>query len=181
MARGPLCDVSTWGTEGGSYSVDGTYRWSFERTIGDNRRTICWIGLYPTTLDTEDGNRQSLQRMCNLSTDLGMGRLVLVNLFSLRCDDLTALKAAARDYERAVGGETNERIRNAAQRSDLVVAAWGNHGAIGARCGELPKILPSHVRKRLKCLGITSTGQPRQPSRLPNPLRLMPYGLAALQ
>lgn len=176
MPDDPRCDVSTWGTEGGSYSVDGTYRWSLERTIGSNRRTICWIGLYPTKLDTNGGNRQSLHRMCTASREFGMGRIVLVNLFSLRCDSLASLRTtASRDYSRAVGGETDERIRMAAQHSDQVVAAWGNDGAIGNRSSKFLDHLPPHLQRRLKCLGVTSTGEPRQPGRLPNPLRLVPF------
>lgn len=176
MPADPSCDVSTWGTEGGSYSVDGRYRWSFERGIGVNRRTICWIGLYPTKLDTEGGNRQTLQRMCKFSRELGMGRLLLVNLFSLRCCDVADLRTvAAVDYDRAVGAETDDRILDAVYRSDLIVAAWGNAGDLGGRSFGFHNLVPPHRHKRLACLGLTASGQPRQPGRLPDPLRLLPY------
>ncbi|MBL8776696.1 MAG: DUF1643 domain-containing protein [Acidimicrobiales bacterium] len=179
MPGDPCSDLSTWGSEGGSYSFDGQYRWSFERTIGHHRRTICWIGLYPTTLDTGGGNRRTLQRMCRFSQELGMGRLLLVNLFSLRCGDLAELRAAAaHDMERAVGAETNARIIDAAHRSDRIIASWGNHGDIGARSRALLEVLPSQQRKRLQCLGVTASGEPRQPGRLPNPLQLVPFELS---
>lgn len=164
-------DVATWGTVGGSYSYSRKYRWSFERTIGDEPTTICWIGCFPTKVDAEGGTRQSLARICNASRELGMGRLILVNLFSLRCATIADLEAAARRRPtRAIGGETDDRIRAAMRQSDRVIAAWGNGGRLIGRSRGFVDELPASLQRRLECVGVTSSGEPSQPGRLPNPL-----------
>ncbi len=55
-------DTRLWGEQGGSYSADGLYRWSYERPIGAGP-LICWIGLNPGTGDREGRYRPTLQRM----------------------------------------------------------------------------------------------------------------------
>lgn len=175
-SRDDRCDVASWGTTGGSYSLDRKYRWSFERTIGDELSTICWIGLFPTTTDTHGGHRQSLARMCKASRELGMGHLVLMNLFSLRCNDVADLERAAdRNIDRAVGDETDDRLVAAIRHSTLTVAAWGNGGRLHGRSKTFLGRLPGDLQGRLQCLGVTSFGEPCQPGRLPDPLTPMRF------
>lgn len=169
MPRDPRCDVSTWGEYGGSYSADGRYRWSYEHEIGDDPRTICWIGLHPATGDSAGRRRPTLQRMVDRSVQLTMGRILLVNLFSWRCDDFEALAAAAQGGEDVIGAETDERIAAALGRSSRVVAAWGGKGEfldrgrdVAARFGPF------------ECLGTTQSGQPRQALYVASSVELTP-------
>ena len=89
-------DTRYWGEQGGDYSADGRYRWSYARPIG-NGPTICWIGLNPGTGDSEGRYRPTLQRMVDRSLELGMGRFVLVNLFAWRATKPADLRAAAKE------------------------------------------------------------------------------------
>lgn len=174
--RDDRCDVAAWGTTGGSYSLDRTYRWSFERTIGDEPSTICWIGLFPTKTDTQGGHRQSLARMCKASRELGMGHLVLMNLFSLRCNGIADLERTAdHNIDRAVGDETTDRLVAAIRQSTIAVAAWGNGGRLHNRSKAFLEHLPVDLQGRLHCLGVTASGEPCQPGRLPDPLTPMPF------
>lgn len=171
MSRGePRRDTTTWGEYGGSYSADGRYRWSYEHAIGDGAATICWIGLHPATGDSAGRRRPTLQRMVDRSLDLGFGRILLVNLFSWRCDDFIALSAAAASGEDVVGAETDDRIAGAVDRSDRAVAAWGGKGNLLDR-GRL-------VAERFgpfECLGTTVSGQPRQPLYVPATVEPIPF------
>ena len=166
----PRADTSTWGEHGGSYSADGRYRWSYEHAIGDGAATICWIGLHPATGDSGGRRRPTLQRMVDRSLDLGFGRILLVNLFSWRCDDFIALSAAAASGEDIVGAETDERIAGAIERCDRAVAAWGDKGDFLDR--------GTQVAERLgpfECLGTTASGQPRQPLYVPAAVELVSF------
>ena len=170
MPRDPRCDTSTWGEYGGSYSADGRYRWSYEHEIGDGAKTICWIGLHPARGDSAGRRRPTLQRMVDRSVALGFGRILLVNLFSWRCDDFKALAATSRAGENVIGVETDERIAAAVGRSERVVAAWGGKGDYLGRGLDVAANLGP-----FECLGTTSTGQPRQPLYVPGGVDLLPF------
>lgn len=168
--RDPRSDTTTWGEYGGSYSADGRYRWSYEHAIGDGPATICWIGLHPATGDSAGRRRPTLQRMVDRSLDLGFGRILLVNLFSWRCDDFADLASAAAAGVDVVGAETDERIEGAVERCDRAVAAWGDKGNFLSRG---PQVVERFGP--FECLGTTASGQPRQPLYVPAAAELIPF------
>jgi len=111
-------DTRRWGEEGGRYSRDGRYRWSFERRWSAGR-TICWIGLNPGTGDRDGKYRPTLQRMVDRSVALGMGRIILVNLFAWRSTKPAALRAAVMAREDIVGAECDAAIRAAVKDAEV--------------------------------------------------------------
>ena len=108
--------------------------------------------------------------MVDRSIDLGYGRILLVNLFSWRCDGYDALSTAARVGEDVVGDETDERIGAAVHRCDRTVAAWGANGAFLDRGRTVLETFGP-----FECLGTTASGQPRQPLYVPRSVELIPY------
>jgi hypothetical protein len=62
MSRSARVEVDTrsWGEEGGWYSDDQRYRWSYSWPIGTGP-TIVWVGLNPGTGDKEGRYRPTSQ------------------------------------------------------------------------------------------------------------------------
>ncbi len=154
-------DTRFWGENGGSYSDDRRYRWSYERPIGAGP-AICWIGLNPGTGDRDGRYRPTLQRMVDRSIALGFGRFRLVNLFAWRTTKPADLRSAAERGEDVIGGRCDDAIRRAAHDAELVVAAWGAHGRLLGRDGQVLEMLPI-----VHCLGTTARGAPRHPLYVP--------------
>jgi hypothetical protein len=100
----------------------------------------------------------------------GFGALVVTNLFGWRATDPDDMKAA-RD---PVGLQNDETILRAARESDLVVCAWGNHGAhLGRSAAVLSNLRKSRVR--LHALRLNGNGEPAHPLYLPGALRAAPW------
>ncbi len=157
-----------WGEHGGSYSPDRLYRWRYERQIGSGP-PICWIGLNPGTGDQEGRYRPKLQRMVDRSVQLGMGRFILVNLFSWRATHPRDLRAAATARHDIIGADTDQVIADAAQHAAVIVAAWGHHGTLLGRAQQVIDTTPA-----LMCLGLTAKGHPRHPLYVPAAQELVP-------
>lgn len=179
---GALTETSGWGEEGGSYSVDGTYRWCYARDVGAEgaARTICWIGLNPGTGDREGRYRPTLQRVVDRSVALGMGRIVLVNLFAWRATKPADLKAAAARGVDVVGAACDDAIERAAGGAEQVVAAWGSHGSfLGRDAAVLAMLGPLGPLGPLWCLGTTAKGHPRHPLYVGSKQDLLPLSRPA--
>src|SRR3954470_5288482 len=76
-------DVSGWGEQGGVYSSDRRYRWSFSRQWGDGSMA-CWVCLNPGTGDTDRKPRPTLRKMVAWSLRWQCGGIIIVNLFGYR-------------------------------------------------------------------------------------------------
>lgn len=162
-------DTRYWGEEGGCYSDDRRYRWSYSRQIGSGP-TIVWVGLNPGTGDQEGRYRPTLQRMVDRSVAEGVGQFTLVNLFAWRATEPSALKAAFRAGEEIVGVQCDEAIRAAVASADMIVVAWGCHGSLLARDRSIARLFKDPL-----CLGTTSKGQPRHPLRVSAATRLVSW------
>ena len=96
----------------------------------------------------------------------GFGALVVTNLFGWRATDPGEMKAA-RD---PVGSLNDAAILKAAREADLVVCAWGNHGAYLERSTQVL----SHLREKkvpLHALRLNGNGEPTHPLYLPASLK----------
>lgn len=169
MSSAVASDTRHWGEQGGSYSDDGQYRWSYERRIGDGP-TICWIGLNPGTGDREGRYRPTLQRMVDRSVALEMGRIVLVNLFAWRATRPADLRDAHWRGKDIIGAECDAAIRSAVRGAELVIAAWGGHGSLLER-----DVAVTSIIGKARCLGTTAKGNPRHPLYVPSTQRLLPF------
>jgi hypothetical protein len=150
----------------GSASFDrtGLYRYGLSRTWGTGGRRVCFCMLNPSTADAKR-NDPTVRRCLGYAQRWGFDELEVVNIFALRSTDPGVLYAAADP----IGPRSDQAIRRAASRSEMVVLAWGSHGALGGRGREVVRLVSS-VRAPV-CLGLTQAGEPRHPLYLSQTLR----------
>lgn len=152
------------------FSEDRAYRYSLEIEWGGGGGTCNFLMLNPSTAD-EIANDPTVERCERRARMWGYRRLIVTNLFAFRATDPRDMKAAADP----VGPENDAAILAAAKESDLVIAAWGNHGFHLGRADAVRACLNSqHVR--LKCLRVSKSGQAAHPLYLPYELEPIDYG-----
>jgi hypothetical protein len=100
----------------------------------------------------------------------GFGALIVTNLFGWRATDPDEMKAA-RD---PVGLQNDNAILKAAKEADLVLCAWGNHGAHLGRSKQVLELL-SRNKASLHVLRMNACGEPAHPLYLPGALRAAPW------
>jgi hypothetical protein len=143
------------------FSKCGRFRYSLLRRWNDAKgaRLINFIMLNPSTADATK-NDPTVERCCKRAQALGYDRLIVTNVFALRSTDPAALYAAAD----AVGPSNDATIREVAEKADVVVCAWGNHGVHLGRGDAVNKLLISKAKKKIYRLGaLTQENQPRHP------------------
>ena len=89
-----------------------------------------------------------------------------MNLFSLRATDPRELLGV----DDPIGPRTNLWLRRAMRESQLIIAAWGNGGALHDRGDTVTNLLGD-----ARCLGVTATGMPRHPLYCPKTTSLVPF------
>ena len=146
----------------GQARIDGGYRYWLRRAWSSGA-LVCWIMLNPSTADATTDD-PTIRRCIGFTKAWGYGGLVVVNLFALRATDPKALRLpynySQSDYLGVVGPFNDEAIVEECDRAALVVAAWGNHGALYDRANDvLERIYPRPVHH----LGLTKMNQPRHP------------------
>jgi hypothetical protein len=92
--------------------------------------------------------------------------LVIVNLFAFRDAD----RATCRTARDAIGPANDEVLRVITKEGAQTIAAWGGHGRLGGRSGQVGPLLDSPVR-----LGITKRGEPRHPLNVAGDTQLVPW------
>lgn len=148
------------------YSDDELYRYLLEVIWDDSLSAMMVIGLNPSTA-TEVANDPTLERCERFARAWGYGSLLMTNLFAARSTDPAMMKT----WIDPVGPEnTLGFLRECADRSQLVLAAWGTHGSWKGRDAEVVRALP-----KLDCLKITSGGHPGHPLYLPKTLTPFPF------
>mgnify|MGYP002133234169 CR=1 FL=1 len=143
-----------------TFSPCKVYRYSLTRGFDDG--PACnFLMLNPSTATaTEDD--PTIRRCIGFAKGWGYGVLYVTNLFALRATDPRELYKHAEP----VGPDNDRCILTAATGSQLVVAAWGVHGAHRDRGADVARL----IRKagvKLHCLGTTKDGHPRHPLYLP--------------
>ena len=148
------------------FSPDRRYRYLLTRQVGfGDRGTVTFIMLNPSTAD-ETHNDPTIRRCIGFANSWSYGWLHVVNLSPLRATDPKELIDAGPEPE-DVWEENILTVRETALASDLIIAAWGAHGAADGRA---PKVIDALARSSgfvghegIHCLGVTKTGQPRHP------------------
>jgi hypothetical protein len=143
------------------YSPCRRYRYTLTRTmnadlIGDDARTIAFIGLNPSTA-TATTDDPTVRRCIGYAAREGFGRFVMLNAFAYRATDPKDMKAQADP----VGVGNDDAIARVASRADLVVLAWGAHATHLGRHNAVLSLLDGLCDP--VCLGVTKAGLPKHP------------------
>jgi len=130
--------------------------------------TAVFVLLNPSTADDRRDDA-TIRRCIGFARRWGCGSLEVVNLFARRATRPADLMRA----HDPVGPDNDRYLRAAARRSDHLIVGWGGHGTYLGRARAV-EILMDGVRP-VHCLGLTRTGEPRHPLRLPYATALRPY------
>lgn len=141
---------------GAELSDDGLYRYWLSRRLSMGERAVLFVGLNPSTADATQDD-PTIRRCAGFARRWGFDWLYLGNLNAWRSTDPKGLPA---DPLTAVGAGNQETLTWLAQRSELIVAAWGQNTlntyaqALGRRILALPQT---------RCLGTNADGTPKHP------------------
>lgn len=142
------------------------YRYLLERNTGAlSDKRILFIGLNPSTA-TSRKDDPTIRRCISFAKHFGFGTLWVANIFAYRATDPKKLRATSNP----VGPENDKWIVKLAADADLVLIAWGNHGALLNRSDTVLKILSKPM-----CLGITKKGLPKHPLYVAKGTELVPF------
>jgi hypothetical protein len=133
------------------------YRYLLTRGPASAREHVVFVMLNPSTA-TQTRDDATIRKTIGFAHRLGFERLSVVNLFALRATDPRRLYRA-RD---PVGPDNDAAIRDATRDATMVIAAWGNHGALRGRAAHVLAMLPA-----VHHFGLTALGQPRHPLYVP--------------
>jgi hypothetical protein len=154
---------------GAILDITQTYRYLLWRQLTEgHRRHVAWIMLNPSTADASLDDA-TIRRCISFSRSWGFDRLTVANLFALRSTNPDAL----REHTDPVGPDNDKYLVELAKGADLIVCAWGNHGALLGRAAQVRELLKDSP---LHCLRISKTGQPVHPLYLPAALTPVPFG-----
>lgn len=150
-----------WGLATATFSPDRKWRYLLTRTWDASLPTVNFLMLNPSTADAlqlDPTNR----RCVGFAQAWGFGSLVTTNIFAFRSTDPKGLRSVCDP----VGPENDSVIERAAVNSDLVIGAWGTHGAFLDRGSEVVRLLGS-VGLSLYALRLTKDGHPGHPLYVP--------------
>jgi hypothetical protein len=134
------------------------YRYTLIREFTDSSGILNFIMLNPSTA-TEQFNDPTVNRCEDLTLHLGFKYMAVTNIFAFRSTDPANLKKLK---EKSIGLENNKAILQTAKQANMVICAWGNHGAFLDRGKEVLKMLNKNGIK-LFALKINESGQPAHP------------------
>jgi hypothetical protein len=151
------------------FSEDFRYRYLLTREFGGSS-TCVFVMLNPSTADA-DHDDPTIKRCVGFAQREGFGRLEIVNLYGFMSTEPKVLFAAVDP----VGSDSDIEIVRALTRVDVVIVAWGNHGAVGKVRTDVVLDLITDSGKPVMCFGLTAKGQPKHPLYLPADAELMPF------
>jgi hypothetical protein len=139
------------------YSDCERYRYLLTRTWDPSGPKLLFVMLNPSTA-TERQNDPTVERCERRARALGFGAFRVTNIFAWRDTDPAAMRAAIDP----VGPGNDAAIRQSVMWADMIIAAWGTHGAHLERGPEVEALLRGAGRP-LHVLGLTQTGHPKHP------------------
>ena len=155
----------------GEIAINGN-RFALWRQVGEAGRVVCWIMLNPSTASAASDD-PTVRRCRGFAQRWGFGWLTIGNLWPRRTPSPAVLRGWVGQQSRLLLErllEQNARfVLSMAERADLVVCAWGNHGAFRAR-GQAMLSLLRDAGIAAHALTLTGEDQPAHPSRLSSSL-----------
>lgn len=146
-------------TGSAEFSDCGRYRYLLTRRWAPGPEML-FVMLNPSTADAARDD-PTIARCTRRAREMGFGGLSVANLFAWRSTDPWQL----RTVPDPVGPANDSTLREAADRSAMVVCAWGAGGALFGRAGVVVALLRFGDRP-LFHLGLTACGEPRHPLRI---------------
>jgi hypothetical protein len=139
------------------YSPCERYRYVLTRTWNGAGRKALFIMLNPSTA-TEVQNDPTVERCERRARTLGFGAFRVTNIFAWRDTNPKAMRAAPDP----VGPANDMALGDGVAWADLIIAAWGTHGAHLQR-GAAVRTLLQRTGSAVHTLGLTKDGHPRHP------------------
>ena len=147
------------------------YRYLLRRFVQMRDGRILFVLLNPSTAD-EAQDDPTIRRCYGFTRSWDLGLLEVVNIFALRSTDPAQLYAP----HDAIGRDNDQHIAEAAERADLVVCGWGEHGAWKSRGKVVLEVISEHTDPaKIRCLDINRSGEPKHPLYVAADRRLRPY------
>jgi hypothetical protein len=146
-----------------TFSPCRKYRYTLWRHWGSifTSRYAMFIGLNPSTAD-ETNDDPTIRRCIGYAKEWGYGGLCMTNLFAFRATSPKDMKVV----DDPVGPDNDHYLKFITESVDVILAAWGNHGAYRDRDEEVYKMIP-----KLSYLKLTKAGFPAHPLYLPKGLK----------
>lgn len=138
------------------YSPCERYRYLLTRTWAPGPKAL-FVMLNPSTA-TEFQNDPTVERCERRARALGYGSFRVTNIFAWRDTDPRAMRAATDP----VGAGNDAAISESADWADLILCAWGTHGAFLDRGRAVAALLRTQG-VALHHLGLTRDGHPKHP------------------
>ncbi|MER5511531.1 DUF1643 domain-containing protein [Streptomyces sp. NPDC002766] len=149
----------------------GTYRYRLDRVWDEQAPPLVWVMLNPSRGDADEDDA-TLRRCTTFSKKAGYGGLTVVNLYALRSTDPTRLRTHADPK----GPANIDAVADVVVGATGVVAAWGAlHPSQVPHAQMIVSLIEAGYGGPLSCLGLTGSGHPRHPLRLPDSTELAPY------
>ncbi len=146
-----------------------THRFSLMRRRESGAGDCLFIMLNPSTAD-ENILDPTVTRCRNFAYGWGYNRFYVANIFSLRSTDPEELyKHPAPNH-----AHNDQILRAMTNHADMVVCAWGVHGAHQGRGKQVEAMLRAADRK-LYVLGLNKDGSPKHPLYLRGNLTPTPW------
>lgn len=147
-------------------SDDQLYRYALIRLWDDKLPVLAYIMLNPSIADANVDD--ATIRVCmGRAQKLGYGSITVFNLFAFRSTYPKDLLTAADPI-----GPENDFYLQKALNCDKIIVAWGNHGSLLNRDMYVKNLLRL---KKLWCLGVTKSNQPKHPLRISYDIDLIEY------
>jgi hypothetical protein len=148
-------------TSAAIFSADEVYRYMLSRQWDENLPIVGFICLNPSTADAEIDD-QTVKKCIRFAKKWGGGKLIIGNLFAFKSTDPAALKKTTDP----VGPDNDAWLDIIVAKSDILVAAWGNHGTLAGRDAS---VIARYLSK-LSALRLSKDGHPSHPLYLPETL-----------
>ncbi|WP_425071851.1 DUF1643 domain-containing protein [Sagittula sp. S175] len=157
--------VSSWAY----YSPCERYRYGLRRVWGAAPEVL-YVMLNPSTA-TELANDPTIERCQRRAVGLGFGGMRIANLFAWRATRPEDLRRA----EDPEGPENAALLARWCGEAEVVLAAWGVHGALNGQGARVARGMRGDVRH----LGLTKAGHPRHPLYVSYAVQPEPWPVAA--
>ncbi|HEV2430690.1 MAG TPA: DUF1643 domain-containing protein [Burkholderiales bacterium] len=150
---------------GAVFSRCRRWRYLLWRCWDESKPVANFLMLNPSTAD-ERKLDPSCTRARNYAERWGFGAVVITNIFGWRATDPEEMKSV----KDPVGRSNDAAIVEAAREANLLVCAWGNHGAHLNRSEAVLELLRT-ARIRMHVLRVNGAGYPAHPLYLPATLK----------